>query len=302
MNQISWDDFRLVRGIAESGSLVGAAASLNLNHSTVFRRLGALEEMIGAKLFERSRNGYAATAAGQEMVLLAERMGRDVTDFERRIAGRDEKPSGLLRVTTNDALFNYVLAPILASFRKAYPDIQLDVLVTNQPLNLSRRDADIAVRSTYAPPETLVGRRIGSSVWGRYVSRTLYESGFDPADESHSYIAFNEQFGGVDVFDWIEKEIPPHRIAMRCNTTVGIAQCIAQGVGIGFLPRFIGDQHPELVCTDEPMAGRGAVLWLLTHPDLRHAARVRAFMDHAGAQLSKRRAVLSGGSGNGEGI
>jgi DNA-binding transcriptional LysR family regulator len=298
MDQISWDDFRLVRGIAESGSLVGAAATLNLNHSTVFRRLGALEAMIGAKLFERSRNGYAATGAGQEMVALAERMGRDVTDFERRIAGRDDKPSGLLRVTTNDALFNYVLSPVLASFRQAFPDIQLDVLVVNQPLNLSRRDADIAVRSTFAPPETLVGRRIGSSVWGRYVSRTLYESGFDPSDPRHCYIAFNEQFGGVGVFDWIEKEIPPHRIAMRCNTTVGLAKCIAEGMGIGFLPRFVGDQHPELVCTDEPMAGRGADLWLLTHPDLRHAARVRAFMDHAGAQLSKRRGVLSGNNGH----
>ncbi len=297
MNQISWDDFRLVRGIAESGSLVGAAAALNLNHSTVFRRLGALEAMIGAKLFERSRNGYAATAAGQEMVSLAERMGRDVTDFERRIAGRDDKPSGLLRVTTNDALFNYVLSPVLASFRQAYPDIQLDILVVNQPLNLSRRDADIAVRSTYAPPETLVGRRIGSSVWGRYVSRALYEAGFDPTDERHSYIAFNENFGGVEVFDWIEKEIPSHRIAMRCNTTVGLAKCIAEGMGIGFLPRFIGDQHPELVCTDEPMAGKGADLWLLTHPDLRHAARVRAFMDHAGAQLSKKKTLLSGEKG-----
>jgi DNA-binding transcriptional LysR family regulator len=228
------------------------------------------------------------------MVALAERMGRDVTDFERRIAGRDDKPSGLLRVTTNDALFNYVLSPVLASFRKSFPDIQLDVLVVNQPLNLSRRDADIAVRSTYAPPETLVGRRIGSSVWGRYVSRALYEAGFDPADERHSYIAFNEHFGGVEVFDWIEKEIPTHRIAMRCNTTVGLAKCIAEGMGVGFLPRFIGDQHPELVCTDEPMAGKGADLWLLTHPDLRHAARVRAFMDHAGAQLSKKRGVLTG--------
>jgi len=295
MNQISWDDFRLVRGIAESGSLVGAAAALNLNHSTVFRRLGALEAAIGAKLFERSRNGYSATAAGQEMIALAERMGRDVTDFERRIAGRDEKPSGLLRVTTNDALFSYLLAPVLASFRKAYPDIHLDVLVMNQPLNLSRRDADIAVRSTYAPPETLVGRRIGASVWGRYVARALYKPDVDPADEGHAYIGFNEHFGGVEVLDWIEKSIPRNRIAMRANTVVGLARCIGEGLGIGFLPRFVGDQHSDIVCLDEPMNGRGADLWLLTHPDLRHAARVRAFMDHAGAQLSKRKALLNGG-------
>ena len=300
MNQISWDDFRLVRGIAESGSLVGAASALNLNHSTVFRRLGSLESAIGAKLFERSRNGYVATAAGQEMIALAERMGRDVTDFERRIAGRDEKPSGLLRVTTNDALFNYVLSPILASFRRAYPDIQLDLLVLSQPLNLSRRDADIAIRSTRTPPDTLVGRRIGSAVWGRYVSRSKYESGFDPNADSQTYIGFNEHFGGVEVMDWIEKEIPRHRIVLRCNTTVGMAKCIAEGVGAGFLPRYVGDQHPELVCTDEPMGGRGMDLWLLTHPDLRHAARVRAFMDHAGAELNRRRGVLHG-NGHGEG-
>jgi len=296
MSQISWDDFRLVRGIAESGSLVGAAAALNLNHSTLFRRLGALEAAIGAKLFERSRNGYAATAAGQEMIALAERMGRDVNEFERRIAGRDDKPSGLLRITTNDALFSYMLAPVLASFRQAFPDIQLDVLVVNQTLNLSRRDADIAVRHTYAPPETLVGRKIGASVWGRYVARSTYEApGFDPADEGQVYIGFNEHFGGVEVAEWIAREIAPHRIVMRCNTTVGLAQSIAAGMGLGFLPRFIGDQHPDLVCIDEPMAGRGAELWLLTHPDLRHAARVRAFMDHAGAQLGKMRAMLTGG-------
>jgi DNA-binding transcriptional LysR family regulator len=295
MNQISWDDFRLVRGIAESGSLVGAAAALNLNHSTVFRRLGALEAAIGAKLFERSRNGYAATAAGQEMIALAERMGRDVTDFERRIAGRDEKPSGLLRVTTNDALFNYLLAPVLTSFRKAFPDIQLDVLVMNQPLNLSRRDADIAVRSTYAPPETLVGRRISSSVWGRYMSRDAYTPDIDPDDQN--YIGFNEHFGGVEVLDWIEKSIPRNRIVMRANTVVGLARCIGEGLGLGFLPRYVGDQHADLVCLDEPMNGRGADLWLLTHPDLRHAARVRAFMDHAGAQLSKKKPLLSGEKG-----
>ena len=257
MNQISWDDFRLVRGIAESGSLVGAATALNLNHSTVFRRLGALEAMIGAKLFERSRNGYAATAAGQEMVSLAERMGRDVTDFERRIAGRDDKPSGLLRVTTNDALFNYVLSPVLASFRKSYPDIQLDVLVVNQPLNLSRRDADIAVRSTYAPPETLVGRRIGSSVWGRYVSRALYESGFDPADERHAYIAFNEHFGGVEVFDWIEKEIPTHRIAMRCNTTVGWPNASPKAWGSVFCRASSATSIPNWSAPTSPWRAKG---------------------------------------------
>ena len=141
------------------------------------------------------------------------------------------------------------------------------------------------------------GGASAGSVWGRYVSRALYKPGFDPADERHAYIAFNEHFGGVEVFDWIEKDIPRNRIVMRANTVVGLAHCIGEGLGIGFLPRFIGDQHPDIVCVDEPMSGQGADLWLLTHPDLRHAARVRAFMDHAGAALSKRKSLLNGDKG-----
>ena len=244
----------------KSGSLVGAASALNLNHSTVFRRLGALEAMIGAKLFERSRNGYAATAAGQEMVALAERMGRDVTDFERRIAGRDDKPSGLLRVTTNDALFNYVLSPVLASFRQdlpGYPARRAGDEPAAQPVAPRRRHRRALDLCAAGDPGRPADRLLG--VGPLCVAHALRVRLRPVRRKRHAYIAFNEHFGGVDVFDWIEKEIPQHRIAMRCNTTVGLAKCIAEGMGIGFLPRFIGDQHPELVCTDEPMAGAAPI-------------------------------------------
>ncbi len=297
MDGVNWDDFRLVKAIADSRSLVGAAEALGLNHSTIFRRLGALEETIGARLFERSRTGYAATAAGEEMIALAGRMDQDVSDFERRIAGRDEKPSGQLRVTTNDSFFVYLLAPVLASFRKAYPDITLDLIVANQALNLSKRDADVAVRATYAPPETLVGRRIGSLGWGRYVARALLTPDFDVNDPNHDYIGFSEQFGGAEAFEWFEKNVAPARVVMRTNTPLGVSESIAAGMGLGVLPRFIGDQNPNIAFIDTPLPNSEASLWLLTHPDLRHSARVRAFMDHAGAALSKMKGLLSGDGG-----
>src|ERR1700681_4794632 len=124
----TWDDFRLVKAIADSRSLGGAAAALGLNHSTVFRRLGALEQALGTHLFERARTGYAPTAAGEEMITLASRMGEEIVDFERKVAGRDVKPSGELRVTTNDGALVHLLPPIFASFRQAYPGIRLDVI------------------------------------------------------------------------------------------------------------------------------------------------------------------------------
>ena len=94
-NSVSWDDFRLVKAIADTGSLVGASDALGLNHSTVFRRLGALEEQLAIKLFERARTGYAPTAAGEEMIRLAQRMDIDITDFQRTVAGRREFAAAL---------------------------------------------------------------------------------------------------------------------------------------------------------------------------------------------------------------
>jgi DNA-binding transcriptional LysR family regulator len=168
---IPWDDFRLVKAIADQRSLAGAAQTLGLNHSTVFRRLGDLEKRLAMTLFERHRSGYALTPAGEEMVALAQRMDEDVVAFERRLARQELEPSGELRVTTSDTLFLHLLMPILAGFRQAYPAIRLDIVQANQALNLSKRDADIAIRATDNPPETLVGRRIATIAWAVYGRR-----------------------------------------------------------------------------------------------------------------------------------
>ena len=289
----SWDDFRLVKAIAETRSLTGAAEALALNHSTVFRRLGALEGALGAKLFERSRNGYAATPAGEDMVALARRMGEDIDAFERKAAGRDDKPAGDLRVATNDTMLQHLLTPIFASFCAAHPDIRLDVIVGNQALNLSRRDADVAVRATAEPPETLVGRRIADIVWGRYAPAL---PGFDARDPACRWVGFADNLSGLWVARVLQEEIGAVRIRYRVNTLLGMAEAVAAGIGCAMLPCFIGDRFPGIVRTGL-VPGAGAALWLLTHPDLRHSARVRAFMDHAGTELMKRRKAMLGEAG-----
>src|SRR5262249_48869328 len=152
---------RLVLAIGRAGTLVGAARALALNHSTLFRRLGALEAQIGVRLFERFRDGYTPTAAGEEMIALAERMDVDMTAIARRLAGQDLRPTGLVRVTTTDTMV-HMLMPMLASFRSAHPEITIELAASNAIFNLSRRDADVAIRPAIDPPDLLVGRRVAT--------------------------------------------------------------------------------------------------------------------------------------------
>ncbi len=116
---LSWDDFRYVKAIADTRSLAGAAEALGVNHSTVFRRLGQIEQQLGSRLFERGRGGYGLTPCGEEMVELAERMGEDIVSFERRVTGQDLRPSGELRVTTSDTMLQHLLNDVLIGFRRA---------------------------------------------------------------------------------------------------------------------------------------------------------------------------------------
>ena len=299
MQNISWDEFRLVKAIAETGSLAGAGDVLGLNHSTVFRRLNALELSLGSRLFERARTGYAPTPAGEEMVALASRMFEDITEFERKVAGRDVKPSGELRVTTNDSLVAHLTTPMFGAFCRQFPEIKLDVVIDNRALNLSRRDADVAIRATSEPPETLVGRRIASIAWAVYGVKGC---GIPETDDAASladrcWIGFGDAIGAIGPARWMAGKIPPGRIFYKLNTVLGLSQAIEAGLGIGFVPCFIGDRSAGLTrLLRTPLTFDGA-LWLLTHPDLKSSARVRAFVDFMGRELTRHKPLIEGRAG-----
>ncbi|MGD0723251.1 MAG: LysR family transcriptional regulator [Roseiarcus sp.] len=293
-DSLSWDEFRLVKAIADARSLGGAADALGLNHSTIFRRLAAIEQALGARLFERSRAGYQPTAAGEEMAALATGMADSVVDFERRAAGRDVEPSGELRVTTADSIAVHLLAPVFARFRKLNPGVYLDVILASHQLNLARRDADVAIRATNDPPETLVGRRIGAICWAVYATPKLaLEFGPNLLTEA-PWIGFGEGLGAPTGRRWIDRNIGRRRQGIRANSLVSIAEMIAAGAGAGVLPCFVGDSRADLTRFGEPIRELDVDLWVLTHPDMRHAARVRAFTDHVGGQLMKLRKRLEG--------
>ena len=297
LKTLAWDDFRLVKALAEAGGMPGAAATLGINQSTVFRRLGQIEAALGTTLFERHRTGYTLTSAGEEMVGLAQRLDHDIVAFTRKMAGQELKPAGELRVTTSDSLLVYLLTPMFARFQQACPDVRLDVVVANQEVNLSRRDADVAIRATDVPPETLVGRRTARIAWALYGHRSKFQ-GTRPADPAsladHSWVSLGDNLAGLKVVQAQRRLVAPEQIIYKVNGVLGLAEAIEAGVGIGHLPCFVGDVRPDLMRLQVPQPDFAADLWLLTHPDLRGSARVRVFLDFLATEIKQQRSLIEG--------
>lgn len=294
---LAWDDFRLVKTIAESRGLGGAAERLGVNHSTVFRRLGQLEDELGVKLFERHRTGYALTPAGEEMAALAARMEEDVSTFARKLAGQAVSPAGELRVTTNDTLLAHLLTPLFARFCTQCPDIRLDVVLANQALNLSKRDADVAIRATDDPPETLVGRRVATIAWALYGRTEDFPGGRVPDMldlYERSWVALGDNLAVLKAARFVRERVAPERIVYKVNTVLGLTEAVEAGIGIGPLPCFIADARAPLMRLSPPNPDFSTGLWLLTHPDLRHSARVRAFLDFMAGEIARRRRLIEG--------
>jgi DNA-binding transcriptional LysR family regulator len=294
---IAWDDFRLIKAIADARGLQGAAAQLGLNHSTMFRRLGQIEQALGATLFERHRSGYVLTPVGEEMAELAARVDDDITGFTRKVAGRTISPAGELRVTTNDSLLIHLLTPLFARFQRQCPDVRLDVVLSNEPLNLSKRDADVAIRATDRPPETLVGRRVARIAWALYGRAADFPRPELPVFDDltdRPWVSLGDNLAALKAVRFVRQHVAPERIVYRVNTVLGLAEAIESGVGIGHLPCFIGDVRPTLVRLGPPVPDFAADLWLLTHPDLRQSARVRVFLDYLAGEIGKSRPLFEG--------
>ena len=291
-----WDDFRLVKAVADHGGLTAAAARLGINHSTAFRRLAAIEASLGTRLFERSRTGYAATQAGTAMIEAAVRMDETAARFARDIAGRATEPTGLLRVTAPSSLVTDLLMPIFAGFRARCPGIRLDVVVSDDALNLSRRDADVAIRACNAPPQNLFGRRLSTIAWAVYgcIGPSDRSPRTDPDLRLSDWVALSEAVGDGRFVRFVADHGDPARIVLRLNTVSGLREAVAAGIGIGLLPCQSADAVPGLCRLRTPDPDFADSLWLLTHPDLRHSVRVRAFMDYVGDAIVALRPVLEG--------
>jgi len=296
---LSWDDLLYVKAIADARSLGGAAQSMGLTHSTVWRRLGQIEDNLRSRLFVRSKSGYTLTPCGEDMVWLANRIAEDITTFERRTAGQDLRQSGELRITTNDMVLLHLLTNVLAGFRRAYPEITLDIIVSNTLLNLSKRDADVAIRATYQESRSLLGRCISPIAWAVFGANSLEGTRFnllaDPA--RHTWVAFADDTALGRSTKWLKDHgVDESRIVYKVNTLLGIAEAVANEIGLALLPCYIGENTPGIARLSPPLPELEGQLWIVAHPDLKRTGRVGAFLDFCEAEMVRRCAPVCSSS------
>ena len=287
---LDWNDLRFVLETARNGGTSGAARVLGVNHATVARRITAAEEALGERLFDRLPSGYVPTEAGREAVRTAEAMERLDSELDLKIAARDDRIKGRLRVTAPQLFIQRVLGGILAEFTEAYPEVDLELVATNDTLNLAQREADVAIRFSKDPPETLVGRRFMDQKCAVYATPELIA----------------RDLGGEAPLDWVKfahwpgppaeiKAVRPNlRVRLTVDDMAAAIGAVRAGIGATRMACFLGDTDPALVRVPGMPRFDYLPLWLLTHADLRHVPRIRTFMDFTAARLGKLRPVFEG--------
>lgn len=288
----NWDDYRLFLAIAQAGSLSGAARLLGVTHSTVFRRLAGFESRLGVRLFERLPSGYALTAAGEAMQEATIRIDEEIAALRRQVTGQDQRLSGTVRVTKTDMLAIGLLPPHLAAFRKGWPGIALELLVSDMHFDLNRREADIALRLGHPVQETLVGRRVGRLAFGVYCAQEQYQAGIEANLAGHDWIGFGS--GHAPLRRALAEWMPGLRPQFRTNSISTAVASARAGLGLAALPCAIADPDPQLTRVALFPNEFRLDLWLLTHEDLRHTARIRALIDFMTSSLEAQADLLEG--------
>jgi len=296
-SRLDWDDLRYVLAVARAGSLSGAARTLSVMHSTMLRRIDAVEDKLQVRLFERLRSGYVATEAGEALCRVAEQCEPLIAEAELRIAGGDTRLTGSLHVTTGVVVAQYLLPRPLAAFCAAHPDIEVEIQGARERLDLSRREADIAIRMSADVPDYLVGRKLGEIDFRVYAwegtphaprpgkKRALLPVATLVRD--YPWVCF-ERGARSRVYDrWLHAHVPEASVAVRADHFPTALALMRAGIGVALMPEFITHEVKGLVPLSETIAELRLPLWILTHPDLRNTARVRAFMHMVGDAMQQ---------------
>jgi DNA-binding transcriptional LysR family regulator len=293
---MDWDDVRHFIALARTGSVRAAGASLGVSHSTVARRVETLETRLGVKLFDRNRDGYLLTDAGKEMLAGAERVETEMATLERGLAGQDARLEGRVRVTCTDAYVGRVLLSGLAGLCTEHPGLELELHADDAYLDLSKREADIAVRAIVAggsPPDHLIGRRLAPIVLASYVG-VAHADRLDPER-------------GAGQVRWLGSDLPkvterlvagssyPELPIWGAFQSMELMSLAAHaGLGLALLPTYVGDADPALQRLAKPDVRHMADFWLLTHRDLRDNGRLRVARERITAALTERMALFRG--------
>jgi DNA-binding transcriptional LysR family regulator len=278
-----WDDLRVLLAVHQQGSHKRAGRQLGVDPTTVGRRLAALERAVGARLLLRTPDRVQVTPAGLKLVQHAQRMEAEAAAAERALLAEDQRLEGSLRVTAPDGFMHYLLLPALGELRRAHPRLSVDLRADTRVLDLSRREADIAVRLVRPKEPALIARRLGQMRFSLFASQSYLDRAGVPrtldALASHDFIGFDASLDELPQTRWLRRVTAAPRYVVRANTTVAQVVACAEGHGIALLPAFVALREPRLQRLLPRLLGPSREIWGVTHADMRGNARAAAVLD-----------------------
>ena len=286
MNNLNWDDYRFFLAISRQHSLTAAARILGVSQPTVSRRLKSLEHALQARLFDRVHSGYELTREGTELFNTACQIEEQLEQVDRKISGKDLELKGELRVTCTDFFLNRYLAPHAWMFLQQNPGIEFSISCTQSVLSLNRGDADIALRFTQKPADTLAGRCLTRVRYAAYASNEAARIQYKPQSRDQwNWIGLQDDVYNRMLFGSV---FPRGYFKHRVDSMNAMHSMVCNGLGVALLPCYVGDKDDRLTRADpDPYPESTIELWLLYHPDIRKMHRVTLFAEYIGNQIVK---------------
>jgi len=302
--RLDWGDLRFFLELERCGSLSRAARTLGVDRTTVARRVSALEAQLGLPLFDRGPQGWSCTGPGRELASMASRVEEDVLALARKADAQDRAVGGTVRLTTAAHLSAHLLVPALPALRSRHPGLVLEISADQRIFDLTRREADLALRMGRPRAPGLVMRKLSDVAFGLYASADYAAQRRGTVSFTRDgFVGFDESLAGVPQERWLAKVGPDRNVVFRSNSTASLLAAVGLGLGVGVLPCFLADADARLRRLEGPEPANHE-LWLLVHGDLRRTPRVRAviewvdeLVDRARPALSGRHARRSGGQG-----
>jgi DNA-binding transcriptional LysR family regulator len=292
--QPNWDDLRIFLSLARTGTLTMAAKALGVSHPTVARRVQALEQQIGARLFERLPDRFVPTAAGAELLADTEAMEKAALSINRRSAGLADTVSGVVRISAAEDI-SALLATHLPALQAELKHIEFELSARHTLLSLSRREADLQISEQTPDLADIVARKLGRVAYAIYAHPSIAVARLSPtAIKTVPWVGFDDDHTRMPGQRWLQERLGNGRPAMRSNNWLVIRETARAGGGFAILPCYLGDNDPQLQRIGAPIAELFAEQWLLVHRDLRALPRVRAVMDAVIALFQRERAMLEG--------
>lgn len=287
---MNWDDLRVFLAVARAGRIAAAARMLGVEHSTVARRIAALEADLGVALFYRTAGGYRLTAEGEAALAGAEAMEKGALALGGRIQEQAGTLAGRVRIAILDELASSWLVPHLPAFRARYPRIELQVLVGIAQLDLARGEAELAIRTPRPRQSGLAAVRLATVSTGLYVSRARLGGKrlhVDASSRGLELLVYSAAYHHLQSQPWFQPVLASSTIVMSTNSSHALLAAARAGAGIAVLPRFMAPGHDDLVAVSDDVSPRDE-MWLVTHPEFRRDPKVRAtaeFLRKAAATL-----------------